>query len=93
MKSRSQQWDLVIGAFASLIALAGILLSISLGNIASIGFGIVHRETQQFLAVIAGMFVILVAIKVALRYRCEHQIRCGRTIDRLLQGRRDHPRR
>lgn len=69
MKSRVQRWDLVVGACASLIAVAGLLLSVSLGNNVSLGFGNFHRDIQELLAVLAAMFLILVAIKAGLRYR------------------------
>ena len=47
MKSRVQRWDLVVGGFASLVAVGGLLLSITLGNTASLGLGDFHREHKR----------------------------------------------
>jgi hypothetical protein len=85
--SHSQRWDLVAGGAASLIAIAGLLLSIALGNTTSIGFGHLHPETQKFMAVLAATFLILVVIKAGLRYRRTNQTgnsACGLSLKRLL---------
>lgn len=74
MKStRVQRWDLAVGALASLTAVAGLLVSIRLGNTASLGLGTFHRASQEFMAGLAAMFLILVAIKAGLRYRRTRQ--------------------
>ena len=86
MKSGVQRWDLLVGGFASLIAVGGLLLSIKLGNTASLGLGDVHRDTQKFLATIAAMFLILIAIKAGLRFRRARQAghgTCGWSFERL----------
>jgi len=88
----AQRWDLVVGIVASLVAISALGLSIAVGNTASVGFGNVHRETQIFLAALAGMFLILVAIKAGMRYRKGCQALCGLSIDRLLDRRRRHGR-
>ncbi len=67
--SRSQRWDLVVGGMASLVAISGLGLSIAVGNTTAVGFGHVQRETQNFLAMLAAMFLVLIAIKAGLRYR------------------------
>ena len=86
MKSSSaQRWDVVIGAVASVIAITGLALSISLGNTTSIGFGSLNSETQKFMAVLAGMFLVLVGIKAGLRYSSKCQGLCGWRIERLLR--------
>lgn len=82
--SGSQRWDLLVGVLASLVAISGLGFSIAVGNTASIGFGHVNRETQSFLAVLAAMFLILVAIKGGLRYRKRRQAIRGWSIERLL---------
>jgi len=87
--SRTQRWDLVVGCLASLVAIAGLGVSIAVGNSASVGFGHVQRETQRFLAVLAAMFLMLIAIKAGLRYRKGCQAGCGWSIERML----NRPRR
>ena len=84
MKSRAQRWDVVIGALASLIAIVGLLLSLALGNTWSIGFGYLRPETQKFMAVLAGIFLVLVAIKTSVRYRQG----CRWNLEQLLKRRR-----
>ena len=81
--SRAQRWDLVVGAFASLVAIAGLLLSIALGNTASVGFGFLHPDTQKFMAALAGVFLVLVAIKAGIRYRSESQAVCAWSVERF----------
>ncbi len=81
--SQSQRWDIVVGGAASLIAIAGLALSIAVENTASVGFGDVHRETQNVLVVIAGIFLILVAIKAGLRYGKGCYGDCDWTVERL----------
>ncbi len=73
---------------ASLIAIAGFLLSIALKNTASIGFGFLHVESQKFMAVVAGTFLILVAIKSSVRYRRGRGAVCVWSLERLLKHRR-----
>lgn len=85
--SRAQRWDLVIGALASLVAVAGLLLSISLGNTASVGLGFLLPDTQKFMAALAGVFFVLVLIKAAIRYRGESQALCAWSIERLIRRR------
>jgi cytochrome c biogenesis protein CcdA len=90
--SRPQRWDLVVGALASLVSIAGLVLSITLGNTDSLGFGNFHRDAQQFMAVLAAMVLILVAIKAGLRYRTVRksaQTACAWRFGRL----RKRPRR
>lgn len=89
MKSSSvRRWDLVVGALASLIAVAGFLLSISLGNTATVGFGFLAPESQKFMLILAAVFLILVAIKAAIRFRCGDPAACEGSLDRLLKRRR-----
>ena len=66
---RARRWDLVVGGAASLVAISGISLSITVGNTTSVGFGNLNGETQKFLVVLAGIFLILIAIKAVFRYR------------------------
>jgi hypothetical protein len=89
--SRTQRWDLVVGVGASLVAIFGFGLSMAIGNTTSVGFGNVQRETQNFLAVVAGMFLILVAIKAGFRYRSARQGVCGWSIERLIKRSRRRP--
>jgi len=87
MKSRVQRWDLVVGGFASLIAVAGLLISITLGNTSSLGLGDFNRDAQQFMAMLAAMFLTHVAVKAGLRYRRTRQTdhsTCGWSFERLL---------
>lgn len=86
--SRSQRCDLVVGSLASLVAIAGLLLSIALGNTASVGFGDLPRETQKFMAVLAAIFLILIMIKAGIRYRGGCKAACAWSIERLLKGHR-----
>jgi hypothetical protein len=88
---RPQRWDLVFGALASLVAIAGFLLSVRLGNTASLGLGNFHCDTQKFMAMLAAMFLILVAIKAGLRYRKTGRTSpttCGWNFERMLNLRR-----
>jgi len=80
--SHSQRWDLVVGGAASLIAVAGLLLSIVVGNTTSIGFGYLHPGTQKFMVVLAGMFLILVAIKAGIRHSGVRRGACGLSVAR-----------
>ncbi|MBN9657065.1 MAG: hypothetical protein J0H49_02750 [Acidobacteria bacterium] len=82
--SRVKRWDLVVGVLASLVAISGLGLSIAVGNTASVGFGRVHRETQNFLAVLGATFLILIAIKTGLRYRKRSKAACGWSVERML---------
>ena len=66
---RSARWDLVVGAIASLIAVIGLLLSLGTDNTSSLGGVAIDRETQKFLAAVAGTFLILIGIKAGLRFR------------------------
>ena len=63
-----QRWDLVRGALASMVAVAGLLLSVRLGNTHAAIFGFLDRPTQVFLAVLAAFLGIMVAVKTQLRY-------------------------
>ena len=67
--SRAQRWDLVIGALASLVAVAGLLLSLAVGNTKSIGVGSITLETQRFMLWLAVVSLMLVGIKFGMRYR------------------------
>lgn len=89
--SKSQRWDIAVGGAASVIAIAGLAWSIAVENTASVGFGVVHRETQNILVVIAGIFLILVAIKAGLRYgkRCYGD--CDWAVERLFKRSRRRP--
>lgn len=66
-----KRWDVVVGLTASLVAIAGLLLSMALGNTGSLGFGHLSSKTQEFLISLASLFLFLVMIKALLRY-------CGR---------------
>lgn len=86
MKSRVQRWDLVVGAMASLVAVAGLLLSLAVGNRASVGFGELRPELQMLLLSLGAVFLILVAIKAAMRYRRSGQAVCASSIDVLMRN-------
>jgi hypothetical protein len=62
------RWDLLVGLLASLIAMAGLGISISLRNTASIG-GAIDLQVQRTLAMLALQLLLLVLIKAGLRYR------------------------
>lgn len=86
--SRLPRWDLVIGALASLVAVSGFLFSLAVGNTATVGFGTVHLGTQKFMAVLAGVFLLLLIIKTAIRYRPSCQATCVWSLERFLRGSR-----
>jgi hypothetical protein len=67
--SRFRRWDIVVGAAASVVAISGLLLSITLGNTAAMGVGPINRETQKCLLAVAGVFSVLIAIKVTVHHR------------------------
>ena len=63
---------------ASLIAICGLAISIAAGDTTSLGFGRIYRETQNSLAALAIVFLVLVAIKAIIRFRRGIQIMaCG----------------
>jgi hypothetical protein len=65
--SPTRRWDLIDGVFASLIALAGLGISISLRNTTSLG-GAIDSDFQKTLAALAVVFLLLVLIKAGRRY-------------------------
>ena len=67
--ARSDRWDLVVGGAAAVIALASLCLSIALGNTETIAAGTIASETQRALLVLAGVFLLLVLVKAAIRYQ------------------------
>jgi hypothetical protein len=67
--ARKRKWDIAIGAAASVIALAGLGVSITVGNTESAGLGDIDPRTQKQLAAVAATFLILVAIKAGIRFR------------------------
>jgi hypothetical protein len=81
---KSSRWDLLVGLAASCVAIAGLGLSIAVGNTTAIGFGNIRRETQEALGLLAGIFLILIAIKAGLRSQISCQAFRGR-IDGLLK--------
>jgi hypothetical protein len=90
MKSRVQRWDLMIGTLASLVAIAGLLLNLAIGNTASVGFGVLSRETQKFMTVLAALFLSLVAIKAGIRYHSRERTVRACSIDALKKRRGGH---
>ena len=76
---------------ASLVAVAGLLRSLAVGNESSLGLGAVDLETQRFMAVLAGMVFVLIGIKAGLRFGMVRQNTCEWTVGRILKGCR--PRR
>lgn len=62
-----QRWDLAVGVVASAIAVAGLLLSVVLGNTRAAIFGSFDQRTQLFLAALAALFGILVLVKTQVR--------------------------
>lgn len=76
-----QRWDLVLGLVASAIAVAGLLLSVVLGNTRAAIFGFLDQRTQLFLAVLAALLGILVLVKTQVRssrHRSETERGCPR---------------
>ena len=67
--SSAQRWDLAVGGIACLIAVAGLLLSIALGNTKALPGVVVDSETQKMLAVPAAIFLLLVLVKAGVRFR------------------------
>lgn len=80
--SRVQRWDLVVGAVASLISIAGLLLSVALGNTAAFAGASVDHKTQKFLVVLGGAFLLLVVIKTGVRCRRGNVQTCSRSLGR-----------
>lgn len=80
--ARIRRWDLVVGALASLIALAGLATSIALRNTSSVG-GTIDLQSQKTLAVLAGMFLTLVLVKAAIRCRGSERNTCRLSREKL----------
>jgi hypothetical protein len=85
--SSSRRWDLLVGVLASLIALAGLVVSISLRNTITIG-GAIDLQFQETLAVLALLVLLLVVIKAALRYRGHVRQLCRRGLEEWMRARR-----
>jgi hypothetical protein len=95
--ARNRKWDVAVGAAASLIALAGLGLSVTFGNTEAAGLGHIDSTTQKQLAAVAGAFLILVAIKAGIRFRYRPVPACSGSLEqvwrRLRRCRRPSERR
>lgn len=80
--ARSDRWDLVVGGAAAVIALAGLVLSIAIGNTETIAAGTITSETQRSLLVLAGVFFLLVLVKAGIRYRNSSARACPSSLER-----------
>jgi hypothetical protein len=89
--ARCYRWDLVVGGAAAVIAIAGLGLSVALGNTETIAAGTIASETQRALLVLAGVFLLLVLIKAGIRYRGVLSTACPGSLERwwLRRQRRD----
>jgi hypothetical protein len=63
-----RRWDLFVGFAAAVISVAGLLLSLGLGNSRSAVIGVIDAETQKGLLAVATMLLVLVVIKAGIRY-------------------------
>ncbi|MBX7135093.1 MAG: hypothetical protein K1X67_20700 [Fimbriimonadaceae bacterium] len=86
-RARIRRWDLVVGALASLIALAGLVVSIALRNTTSVG-GSIDLASQKTLAALAGMFLTLVLVKAGIRYCGSDRAICLQSLDNWFRSRR-----
>lgn len=82
---RKRRWDLVVGAAAATVAVAGLLLSINLGNTQAAVVRFVDLETQKALVLFAAVVLILVGLKAAIRYRGAASRACPMSLERLLR--------
>ena len=57
-----------MGFAAAVISVAGLLLSLGLGNTRSAVIGLIDAETQKGLLAVATMVLVLVVVKAGVRY-------------------------
>ena len=90
--ARSDRWDLVVGVAAAVIAIAGLGLSVALGNTETIAAGTIASETQRSLLVLAAVFLLLVLVKAGIRYRRFLSTTCPWSLERCWLGRQRRDR-